>query len=385
MNAQWLRAYVGTYALACGMHGLALFLHPSYALGHPMIAVTELTSLEQLSEYRLLWRSLHGRTPGAGFFQTRECLESYLRHAGPEVSLRTLVVSVALKPVGIVPLVQRPVASRLGNVQALTYPMVDLAGFMGPLGPNPAATMLGALKHLRDVTGEWELLDLRGVDEAGVDGGRTANAFRMAELPVSRRRWSSVGIIDLELFDAGRQFQLRRRLLAAERSLWQQGRWEHVFHAPQGWSAASEFEQLWDQLSPLFADQSASQQAFLRDLALTAARQNGLGVQVLQQNDQPIGCLLTLAGNNRVDVLAAVAPSPVAADVLIGRLLFDDIISGRPRVVFNPRLAHLTEGWEPQMVETARFTRYRSLRPRAQLLRLSQWLRPQSTLGLRIH
>lgn len=350
-----------------------------------MLSVTELTSLEQLSEYRLLWRSLQGRTPGASFFQTRECLETYLRHAGPAVSLRTLVVSIALKPIGIVPLVQRPVSSRLGEVQALTYPLVDMAGFMGSVGPNPAATMLGALKHLREVTGEWELLDLRGVDETGGDGGRTANAFRMAELPVSHRRWSTVGIIDLEAFDAGRQFQLRRRLIAAERSLWQQGRWEYEFHAPQGWSAAGEFEQLWDRLAPLFADQPESQRAFLRDLALTASRLDCLGMQVLWQNSQPLGCLLTLAGNNRVDILAAVAPTPVVADVLIGRLLFDDIISGRPRVVFNPRLAHLTEGWEPQLVETGRFTRYRSLRPRAQLLRLTQWLRPQSAPGLRIH
>lgn len=343
-----------------------------------MIAVAELTSLEQLAEYRLLWKTLHARTPNGSFLQSREWLTTTARWLGGHWNWRTLVVTVGTNPIGIVPLVVRPLQTPLGTVRALTFPTADDTVYQGPIGPNPTATLTAALQYLKRARRDWDMIDLRGVDDFGTDRGRTANAFRLAGLPVLHRHWETAVCVDLSRLDAGQQFVLRRRLQSAERTLWRRGRWEHLQAAPSGLAAANLFEPLWDQLEPLLQAHSPMERGYLQEAVLTAAHHEALSVQVVKLQGAAVGCLLSIAGRDRVELLSLVATDAVVRDVLVGRLLFDGVLSGAPRVLFNARQAVLGREWGGVSQPSGRYTHFSAYSPRAQCLRLGQWLRGSS-------
>lgn len=138
-----------------------------------MIDVEEINDPEQLTDRRLLWNALFPQTPGATFFQSLDWLEVYCRHFAAAQRLRVLVVSADGRPVGILPLVVQTERTRLGRVRTLTYPLHDWGTFYGPIGPNPTATLLAGLRHVRRTPRNWDMLDLRWVDVDGCDRGRT--------------------------------------------------------------------------------------------------------------------------------------------------------------------------------------------------------------------
>ena len=152
-----------------------------------MITVAEINDIERLSEFRLLWRTLWDKTRNASFFQSLDWLENYWHRFGAQQKLRTLIVSVGGKPIGIVPFVVKEVPSRLGPIRALTYPLDSWGAFYGPLGPNPATTLAAAMRHISETKRDWDLIDLRYIDAEGTDRGRTQNAMRSAGLQTYRR------------------------------------------------------------------------------------------------------------------------------------------------------------------------------------------------------
>lgn len=342
-----------------------------------MIAVAEITSVEQLAEYRVLWRMLHAKTPNGSFFQTRECLEACLRSAPAGQRLKTLVVCVGTNPVGIVPLVIRPLTTRLGTLNVLTSPTCAADAVCGPIGPNPTATIVGALKHLATTPRDWDVLDLRGMNETGCDRGRTENAFRLAQFPFRRRTWTTSALVDLSQVDIPAEYQFRRQLQQLEREFWKHGTWEHLQETPAASSPAELFTPLWELLATSAADAGHPLPSQLRDMAWAAACLDSLNIQILKQNGRVVGSLLSVRGNNRVDILDARYTTPAAAKILTGRLLFDGVINGEPLVVFGERWAHLAEPWNPEHQAAERYTHYSATRPRAQLLRFAQWFRPQ--------
>ncbi len=346
-----------------------------------MIAVTELTSLEQLAEYRLLWRMLHGQTRGGSFFQTREWLTTTSRWSGADWKWRTLVVSVAGKTIGIVPLVIRPLSTRLGSLRALTFPAGGPAIFQGSLGPNPTATMTAALQHLARSPRDWDLLDLHGIDDAGTDRGRTENAFRLARLPVWKRTEPAGLSVSLSEIDAGQRFLYRRQLKSLERDYWRRQRWEQIVAAPSGLAAADVFQPLWEMVSSLLSDHTPIERGLIYEAALTAAHRDALCVQILLANQSPVACLLTVAGNDRVEVLMAADRCPVAREILVGHLLFDEVLAGTPQVLFHSRFAELARPWGGREQARVRFTHFPAFSPRAQLLRLGYWLQRDRAPG----
>jgi hypothetical protein len=245
------------------------------------------------------------------------------------------------------------------------------------VGPNPTATLYGALQHLALAPRDWDLIDLRNIDERGSDRGRTANALRLAGLSARSRAWAGAAVVDFTTLDAGDQFRLRGVLRQAERALWQQGRWEVVSSGP-----AVDPVTLWELAEPLLADQGPQEVAFLRD-GFLAADCLGLGtLHVLLLDGQPAGCLLAAVSHQTVEPLAAectTAAADLIQRVLVGRLLFDGVQSGVNRAVFGPRHLSLAEGWEATPAESVRWTHFARFGARAQLLR---WGRQRTTAAV---
>src|SRR6185437_16233180 len=123
--------------------------------------VEEINDLAQLAPYRRQWRELHEHMDGASFFHTLEWLEVYWKHWGAGQKLRTLIVSQADRPVGILPLTVIHEQSRLGQIRTLTYPLHNWGSFYGPIGPDPAGTLAAGFDHIRRTKRDWDLLELR--------------------------------------------------------------------------------------------------------------------------------------------------------------------------------------------------------------------------------
>lgn len=131
-----------------------------------MIAVREFNRLDELDSLRPVWRELFAKTPSHSFFQTLEWLETAWRSYSHRQKLRVLVVSRDGAPIGIVPLCVRTERRRLGSLRVLTYPLDDWGTFYGPLGAEPKLAIRAAVQHIAETARDWDVIDLRWVDEA---------------------------------------------------------------------------------------------------------------------------------------------------------------------------------------------------------------------------
>lgn len=131
-----------------------------------MLAVHEINRLRDLDALRPVWHKLLLQTPNYSFFQTLEWLEATWSHFAHRQRLRVLVVERDGEPVGIVPWCVRHEPRRVGSVRVLTYPLNDWGTFYGPIGAAPQATIRAAFQHLAATPRDWDLIDLRWVDEA---------------------------------------------------------------------------------------------------------------------------------------------------------------------------------------------------------------------------
>src|SRR5262245_23046727 len=181
----WPRARCGTALAFVRDHPrllhsrLANLLCPvlfSRYLGISMVDIVEVNDIEELGQYRMLWNSLFLGTPNATFFNTFDWLDTYWRHFGRDQKLRVLIVYSGGQPLGILPLCIRKEQYRVSNVRVLTYPLDNWGTWYGPVGPNPSATMLAAMQHLRSTPRDWDMMELRWVADDNSQGGKSARA-----------------------------------------------------------------------------------------------------------------------------------------------------------------------------------------------------------------
>jgi CelD/BcsL family acetyltransferase involved in cellulose biosynthesis len=130
-----------------------------------VIEAYELNSLAELASLRTAWRELLASTPNYSFFQTLEWLEAAWDNYAHEQRLRVVVVERDGQPQGIVPWCVRSEPRRVGTVRVLTYPLDDWGTFYGPIGPAPRETLRAAFQLLADAPRDWDVIDLRWVDE----------------------------------------------------------------------------------------------------------------------------------------------------------------------------------------------------------------------------
>ena len=162
-----------------------------------MAEVIEINDVDQLAHYRMVWDSMLAATPRASFFHTLDWLTTYWRHFGEGQRLRVLVVTAMGRPIGILPLCVRTVKHHFGSVRVLAYPLDDWGTWYGPIGPNPAATLLAAMQHIRGSRRDWDMIELRwnGPDKA--DGGRAARAMRVAGLLSEKQCYQTTSVVDV--------------------------------------------------------------------------------------------------------------------------------------------------------------------------------------------
>ncbi len=201
-----------------------------------MVEVIEINDVEELSQYRLLWTSLFRCTPNATFFLTFDWLETYWRHFGHDQRLRVLIVFAAGEPIGILPLCVRTEPYRLSKVRVLTYPLDNWTTWFGPIGPNPAATMLAAMQHIRRTPRDWDMIELRWVADEATRGGKSARAMRVAGLYSERQEYQWTSLVDLpaswDEYLAGKSQSLRRQFRRTLRDLFANGHAQYIRHRP---------------------------------------------------------------------------------------------------------------------------------------------------------
>jgi len=271
-----------------------------------MVDLIEINDLNELEQYRLLWNALLPQTPRASFFHSFDWLKTYWQFFGGEQQLRVLVVYSAGKPIGIVPLCVRTEQYRIGNVCVLTYPMSDWGTWYGPIGPNPAATLFMAMKHLHTCPRDWDLLDLRWI--GAEPGGRnpTAWACRAAGWQPALSDYQQVSLVQLEGTDwetyrANLSKKWRHELGRQQRKLERDFAVEFVRHRPLGanhgedepaWALYENCleiaQQSWQGESTTGTTLSHGQvQDFLCASNAAAARLGMLDVVVLKLDSQP--------------------------------------------------------------------------------------------------
>lgn len=131
-----------------------------------MIEVREVNRLNELDALRPVWCELLAKTSRHSFFQTLEWLETAWRSYPHRQRLRVIVVSRDGAPIGIAPLCVRTERRKLGSVRVLTYPLDDWGTFYGPIGAEPKFVARAAIQHIAHTARDWDMIDLRWVDEA---------------------------------------------------------------------------------------------------------------------------------------------------------------------------------------------------------------------------
>jgi CelD/BcsL family acetyltransferase involved in cellulose biosynthesis len=201
-----------------------------------MVEIVEVNDIEELAQYRMLWNSLFRGTPNATFFNTFDWLDTYWRHFGYDQKLRVLIAYSAGEALGILPLCVRTEPYRLSKVRVLTYPLDNWSTWYGPIGPNPASTMLAAMQHLRRTPRDWDMMELRWVADESTQSGKSARAMRVANMFNEKQEYQWTSLIDTPAsFDeylANKSPSLRRQFRDTNRKLFANGRAEYTRHRP---------------------------------------------------------------------------------------------------------------------------------------------------------
>jgi Acetyltransferase (GNAT) domain len=358
-----------------------------------MIQVLEYNSIEDLSRIQTIWRELHSQTRNASFFQSWEWLHQYLIH-NKQVKIKVLSVSLAGKIIGIVPLVIKPVQTRLGTVRALTYPLDSWGIHYSSIGPNPAATMATAMRYLHSAKRHWEILDLRYIDEFGSDVGRTKNALRLSGFQRLERLWSETSLLKMK----GSWEEVCSSLPAATLKEYQKSEaklseLENIeFHRyrpersmainqENHWEIFSQFEDMSRQSGKLCLGMrenvtSDKDWKFLRCVHEAAVQNGKLDLCWLTQNDKVISVSYNYHHRGRFDSLGTVylkSAGPEAANVLMGRMIEDGFDRFDSAYYMNHEKSLLNLEWGNSIASSHRYSHFPLLAPRSQLLRMYQW------------
>ena len=370
-----------------------------------MMRVEEINRLEDLSPYRLRWQRLLGETRGATFFQSLDWLDCYLRHFGEGLRLRVLLVSHERRSLGILPLVVRTYSSRLGMVRSLGYPLDDWGSFFGPIGPNPTATLLAGLRHIRETPRDWDVIDLNWVQDT-LDRGRTEHAMRRASLAPLRRVTAAAAMVEFETDWEGylesRSRHVLKNLRRTERKLASAGAVEHVHYRPRGaaWGDSDPRFDLYDACEKIAGKSwqarstcggntlsSTSVRDFLRDAHCRAAAAGAVDIQLLRVAGQPVAFtygyhLAGLTTGLRMGFDAEFSRDGAGA-LVCARSLESCCRSGDYGYDLGLNYLHYKRNWLTRIALCERYTHY-APRPRPQLLRMKGlWQRWRSGAELK--
>jgi CelD/BcsL family acetyltransferase involved in cellulose biosynthesis len=372
-----------------------------------MIEVVEVNDLETLAHYRLVWNSLFAATPNASFFLTFDWFDTYWRHFGGGQRMRVLIVFGSGEPIGIVPLCVRREAYRVGSVRVLTYPLDNWSTWYGPIGANPATTMLAATQHLRCTPRDWDMLELRWVPDEGVQGGRPARALRVANMFSGLQEYQVTSLVGLPTtFDeylATKSNSLRRQQRSLARKYFETGRAEYIRHRPAP-AAEGDGAPAWDLYAACESVAQSSWQSrvvhgntithervreYFRAAHVAASRLGMADVNVLNIDGQPAAFLYGYHCHGDVSTIRTGFDALVGDGVgsaLLLKTIADSCERGDRQIDFGPGEGEHKRRLRTRVESTYRLTYTPMDSWRSQAVRLSRWARgrwSQRTVGER--
>jgi CelD/BcsL family acetyltransferase involved in cellulose biosynthesis len=364
-----------------------------------MVEVVEINDIDELSHYRLLWNSLFAATPGASFFLTYDWLEANWRHFGHDQKLRVLIPYAAGQPLGILPLCVRREKFRVSNVRVLTYPLQNWGTWYGPIGPNPAATMMAAMQHIRRSPRDWDMIELRWVAADATEGGKSARALRAAGMLSEKKEYQWTSIVDLpnswDEFLAGKSQSLRRQFRRTIRDLIESGRAEYIRHRPAA-AGYGDGDPGWDFYAMCESVARASWQSdvvhgntlthdrvrgFFRDAHAAAARLGMVDVNLLVVEGRPAAFLYGYHHQGNVTALRTGFDASISGlgSALMLKSIEDSCRRGDRAIDFGPGEREHKRRLRTRTESTYRLT-YTPLDSwRSQAVRMTRWAKARWT------
>ncbi|MBX3448710.1 MAG: hypothetical protein KF777_04075 [Planctomycetaceae bacterium] len=332
-----------------------------------MIVVSELRTVDSLEACRREWQSLLDRTPGVPFFRSLDWFLLQQRRFDGERDPRVLLVTVAGKPTGIVPLVARRLETSLGRLSALMYASDGYELTSGVVGSSQTAALYGALQYLRDAPRDWEILELRGIDDTGLDRGRTANSLGLAGLPALSRPWHDVfelnpqtaGTLSSTRLPADMTFCRNR---PSESEVGTEG--HHRGEAAQCLATIPELP--------------FTEARYLQDLYELACRQGMADLCVVQRRGQVRGFSLSVQRKGLLQVVATgwePHPDDLYRNTLAAGMIQSGADLGDVEYLISASDASLFAEYDVGQRSVSRLTHFSDRSPRGQLLRINQWRR----------
>ncbi len=360
-----------------------------------MYQVHEVNQIEQLETYRMVWNSLFQETREGTFFHSYEWFFNYWNHFGEGKQMRVLVVSCEEKVIGILPLVVVTESTRAGRVRTLTYPLSDWGTFYGPIGSNPTATLQIGMKHIAETPRDWDLLDLRWVDQDGTDRGRTEQAMTAAHFAPHAQPWNQTAVVELngdwDTYWKNRTKKWRANVRRSRRRLEELGTVRFVRYRPKG-AIEGDGDPRWDLFDDMITVAKMSWQSdsttgtticdeevyhFLRDTHAAAARTGKLDLNILYLNDRPVAFTYNYAHDGQVYGLRT-GFDPELAEVSPGKVLLSFLIQDsfdRGDKVFDMGvgLFKYKREWATAYPVSYRYTFFPWTDFKSQLLRAKRW------------
>ncbi|MDA0284238.1 MAG: GNAT family N-acetyltransferase [Planctomycetota bacterium] len=349
-----------------------------------MIAVTELTTFDELANLRVTWRELWEKTPNASFVQSWDWMRSYWRAYGDNQELRTLLVTLRTRPIGIVPLVTRQVSTALGNASVLTWPTNSFVPFYGAIGPNPAATLSTAFSHVSKTRRHWNALELPQIDEFGHDNFRTKNALRNARLKPCRNGAVQHPVVEMldnwDNYMGQRNLSSRMEFVQAEKHVSHFGPVSFHRWRPEG-GKVGETDRRWDLFrvfEAIHRDTNSRLRRPDRELALmkdahpAAVDAGAVEFCTLTVSGRPAACAYNYRKDGRLEnVFLGVREEYGEATLtcLLGYMLRDSFMRDDTSIAFHPRDERRVTTWGNSSITSIAYGHYAKLSPAAQLLR----------------
>jgi CelD/BcsL family acetyltransferase involved in cellulose biosynthesis len=361
-----------------------------------MEGVLEVNDLGGLQPYRADWWRLLQQTPGAAFFQSLEWLEVYWRHFGHGQRLRVLLVLEDGAVCGIVPLVVRREATRVGPLRFLTYPLDDWGSFYGPVAPEPQRALAAALRHVAATRRDWDVLELRWVAAAACDAAHSAATLQAAGFQAHRSQRGETAIIDLrcswEEYLSARTAKWRNNLRRWERRLHERGAAEYVRYRPAG-AARGDGDPRWDLYDACVDVARRSWQGssttgttlchrevcdFLRGAHAAAVAAGAADINLLLVAGRPVAFAYNYQFQGHVFGLrigydAQHAPDG-AGNLLYAYAIRDSIQRGDRLYDLGPGSLECKRALMTQVEPIYRYSHYRPAAWRAQLIRFKRWM-----------
>jgi CelD/BcsL family acetyltransferase involved in cellulose biosynthesis len=360
-----------------------------------MPEVLEVNRIDELAQFRKEWATLLSQTRGASFFQSLDWLECYWQHFGQGQRLRVLLAVEQGRPIGVLPLVVRAEATRVGKVRTLTFPLHDWSSFYGPIGPDPAQTLTLGLKHIRHTARDWDIFELRWQGSPDTDPEHTRLAMLAAGFQAYPTVWDRTAVVDLtgtwQSYWSQRGGKWLRRFRHAERILSDRGEVSYLRYRPLG-QAHGDGSPRWDlydacEQIALRSWQGAATdgttlsheavRGFLREAHQAATAAGALDLNLLLIDGVAAAFVYGYHSSGYVFGLRRGYDAGIcregAGNVLLARVLRDSFARGDRIYDMGPGSLEIKRHFQTRLLPVLRFSHFPLSLARAQLLRVKRW------------